>query len=296
MPPSLARHNRARAVRHPRPSRGSRRRRASDPARRRSACTVGDASSARQRGSLRRIVCSTVSGLTGRRPREPLRCRYASRICGRRSGTAGRLVVTGPSGYLLEVGRGELDVHRFEELVERADSAEPVDAAALWCGRRSGCGAGPRSRTSPTRTSHSRRSHGWTSCGSRRSNAGSKPISSSVVMRTSPASSMRSSGRIRCASACGASTCSPSIARAGRRMRSGRTRRQEQRSSTSSESSPGRCCISLSGRSCSRIRRSSWPGRPGPERASPGRRARGGPSSSHCLLLPSRSPGSRPAR
>ena len=46
-------------------------------------------------------------------------------------GTAGRLIVTGPSGYSLEVGSGQLDVHRFEELVERANSAEPVDAAAL---------------------------------------------------------------------------------------------------------------------------------------------------------------------
>ena len=46
------------------------------------------------------------------------------------------------------------------------------------CARRSGCGAGPRSRTSPMRTSRSRPSHGWKSCGSRRSSAGSKPISS----------------------------------------------------------------------------------------------------------------------
>jgi DNA-binding SARP family transcriptional activator len=46
-------------------------------------------------------------------------------------GTAGRVVVTGPAGYSLEVGRGELDVHRFEELVARADAAEPIVAAAL---------------------------------------------------------------------------------------------------------------------------------------------------------------------
>ena len=46
-------------------------------------------------------------------------------------GTAGRRVVTGPSGYSLEVGRGELDVHRFEELVEQADAAEAAEAAAL---------------------------------------------------------------------------------------------------------------------------------------------------------------------
>jgi DNA-binding SARP family transcriptional activator len=46
-------------------------------------------------------------------------------------GTAGRSVVTRPTGYSIELGRGELDVHRFEELVARADVAEPADAAAL---------------------------------------------------------------------------------------------------------------------------------------------------------------------
>ena len=46
-------------------------------------------------------------------------------------GAAGRLVVTRPPGYSIEVGRGELDVHRFEELVEQADAAEPANAASL---------------------------------------------------------------------------------------------------------------------------------------------------------------------
>ena len=46
-------------------------------------------------------------------------------------GSAGRLVVTKPPGYSIEVGRGELDVHRFEDLVEQADAAEPANAASL---------------------------------------------------------------------------------------------------------------------------------------------------------------------
>jgi DNA-binding SARP family transcriptional activator len=46
-------------------------------------------------------------------------------------GGAGRRVVTGPTGYSIQVGRGELDVERFEELVARADAAEPAEAALL---------------------------------------------------------------------------------------------------------------------------------------------------------------------
>ena len=48
-----------------------------------------------------------------------------------RLGAAGRLVVTGPVGYSIEVGPGELDVDRFEELVGRADAAEAAEAALL---------------------------------------------------------------------------------------------------------------------------------------------------------------------
>jgi DNA-binding SARP family transcriptional activator/nucleotide-binding universal stress UspA family protein len=46
-------------------------------------------------------------------------------------GAAGQLVVTRATGYSIEVGRGELDVDRFEELVGRADAAEPAEAALL---------------------------------------------------------------------------------------------------------------------------------------------------------------------
>jgi DNA-binding SARP family transcriptional activator len=46
-------------------------------------------------------------------------------------GPVGRRIVTGPTGYSIEIARGELDVHRFEELVGRADAGEPAEAAAL---------------------------------------------------------------------------------------------------------------------------------------------------------------------
>jgi DNA-binding SARP family transcriptional activator len=56
-------------------------------------------------------------------------------------GPAARLIVTRPPGYLIEVGRSELDLYRFEELVESADRADPAesaaslrDALALWRG------------------------------------------------------------------------------------------------------------------------------------------------------------------
>jgi DNA-binding SARP family transcriptional activator len=51
------------------------------------------------------------------------------------------LVITRPPGYLLRVGPGELDLHRFERLVEDARDAEPAlsaaklgEALALWHG------------------------------------------------------------------------------------------------------------------------------------------------------------------
>jgi DNA-binding SARP family transcriptional activator len=51
------------------------------------------------------------------------------------------LIVTRAPGYSIELGPGQLDLHRFERLVEEAGSAEPEIAAAklrealaLWCG------------------------------------------------------------------------------------------------------------------------------------------------------------------
>src|SRR5437016_2843823 len=50
-------------------------------------------------------------------------------------------IATGPSGYALSVGPGELDLHRFERLVSAAAGADPAAAAsrlrqalALWRG------------------------------------------------------------------------------------------------------------------------------------------------------------------
>lgn len=51
------------------------------------------------------------------------------------------LIVTRPPGYVIQVGDGELDLHRFEQLVAAARTGEPVEAArllreglALWRG------------------------------------------------------------------------------------------------------------------------------------------------------------------
>src|SRR5215208_944048 len=51
------------------------------------------------------------------------------------------VLLTRPGGYLLQVAPGQLDVHRFEQLVEQARDAEPRETAeklrealALWRG------------------------------------------------------------------------------------------------------------------------------------------------------------------
>src|SRR3954471_5297320 len=51
------------------------------------------------------------------------------------------LILTQPPGYLISVGEGELDLHRFEQLVAAARMEEPAEAArllreglALWRG------------------------------------------------------------------------------------------------------------------------------------------------------------------
>ena len=92
-------------------------------------------------------------------------------------GTAGRLVVTGPSGYRSRSGAAS-STSTGSRSSSNVRMSPSLSMPPRSCGRRSGCGAGLRSRTSPTRNSRSRRSHGWKSCASRRLNAGSKPISS----------------------------------------------------------------------------------------------------------------------
>src|SRR5579871_1958804 len=56
-------------------------------------------------------------------------------------GDGGGAIVTSPPGYLVRVGRDELDLHRFERLVTDADASDPGaaagalrDALALWRG------------------------------------------------------------------------------------------------------------------------------------------------------------------
>jgi DNA-binding SARP family transcriptional activator len=56
-------------------------------------------------------------------------------------GSHGGRIVTQPPGYVLRLDRGQLDLHRFEDLVAEADGADPAtaasklrDALALWRG------------------------------------------------------------------------------------------------------------------------------------------------------------------
>src|SRR6516165_7645870 len=56
-------------------------------------------------------------------------------------GAAGALIVTQPPGYVMRLEPQQLDLHRFERLVEEADKAEPTVAAGklrealgLWRG------------------------------------------------------------------------------------------------------------------------------------------------------------------
>ena len=46
-------------------------------------------------------------------------------------GDGGAALITRPPGYLVRVGRDELDLHRFERLVSEADQGEPAAAATM---------------------------------------------------------------------------------------------------------------------------------------------------------------------
>jgi DNA-binding SARP family transcriptional activator len=46
-------------------------------------------------------------------------------------GPGGQLVVTKPPGYVIQLGRDDLDVHRFEELLHEAEGTEPAHATEL---------------------------------------------------------------------------------------------------------------------------------------------------------------------
>jgi DNA-binding SARP family transcriptional activator len=84
-----------------------------------------------------------IEGLWGERSPESGRTALQVRVSQLRKtlGHAGELVLTRAPGYLLQLDRDQLDLHRFERLVDEADTAEPALAAAklrqalaLWRG------------------------------------------------------------------------------------------------------------------------------------------------------------------
>jgi len=86
-------------------------------------------------------------------------------------GAAGTVLVTREPGYLLRVSPGELDAARFAELATQGRRGRPRRRRRR-CGRRWGCGAVRRSRSSPGSTPALLRPRGWRSCGSARSRSG----------------------------------------------------------------------------------------------------------------------------
>jgi transcriptional activator len=78
------------------------------------------------------------------------------------------------------------------------------DGRRRCCARAWRCGAGRRSRTSPTSRSRGPRRHGWASSGSRRSRTASRPTSPSAATRRRWPSSRASYASIPCGSACAA--------------------------------------------------------------------------------------------
>ena len=105
------------------------------------------------------------------------------------------LLVTRSGGYVLEVEPEQIDVRRFERLLEqgrRANAAgEPGRGGEAASARRSRSGAAVRSPISPTSRSRGSRSSGSRSCGWRRSRSESTPSSRSAAIRRSSPSSSR---------------------------------------------------------------------------------------------------------
>ena len=98
--------------------------------------------------------------------------------------TLGRDAIgTHSSGYRLSVLDGQLDLARFERLVDEARGEVPTLRPNAFV-RRSCCGAGPHSRSSKGR-SGARSELASTRNISSRSSAGSMPISSSPARRSS---------------------------------------------------------------------------------------------------------------
>ena len=79
----------------------------------------------------------------------------------------GRLLLTRPPGYLLDVEPEQVDAGRFEALAAAGTTSRSRIRAArarCWTGR-SGCGAVPRCRSSPRSRSPPPRRHDWRSYG-----------------------------------------------------------------------------------------------------------------------------------
>ena len=123
-----------------------------------------------------------------------------------RKALAQDVLTTRSPGYVIRVEPDELDLHRFERLV---DEGRSLLARAWQSTRRSGyatrwrSGEARRSRNSPTRASPRRRSPGSRRSGWQRWSSGSTPTFHSGATPTSSESSRRSSRSTRSASACG---------------------------------------------------------------------------------------------
>jgi len=127
-------------------------------------------------------------------------------------------IVTQEPGYLIRVGPGELDLLRFERLVEEAQqsSAELAarllrDALGLW--------RGPALADPSASRSHKRRLSAWKSFAWSRWSSGSPPTSSSGDTPSSSGSSRRSFASTPCARVSARSSCWRSTDPAGRRRR-----------------------------------------------------------------------------
>ena len=121
-------------------------------------------------------VSSISSGASIRRGRRRRRSRTRSSQLRKLLGAG--LLLTRPTGYVLELDADQLDLTRFERLVREARSARADEQRPISSARRSGSGAARRSPTSSRRRSRSRRSSDSKTCGSACSRSGSPPISS----------------------------------------------------------------------------------------------------------------------
>jgi DNA-binding SARP family transcriptional activator/glutamine cyclotransferase len=82
-----------------------------------------------------------IDGVWGASPPETAPTALQVHVSQLRKALGRDLILTRPPGYLIRVGDGELDLHRFEQLIAAARTEEPVEAArllreglALWRG------------------------------------------------------------------------------------------------------------------------------------------------------------------